>query len=106
MYKTVSAIIDIAPNNHNTADVMLHCILTNCYSSVMVGLSEELKIRGKLTCGERNQQSYTYGYVTILYLQAEFQHIVCSLKIATTKMTNSAKSVVVSAATDSDNTII
>ena len=41
----------------------------------------ELLIREKLTSGELQQKSFTYGHVTELILELEFQHIVCAKKI-------------------------
>ena len=82
---------------------MLLYILGNGYSFTMPGPPEELMTRENLISRELYQKSPTYGHVTKLFLESEFQHK------ANKQMenVNSKQDIAVfSAATDSEHKII
>ena len=58
--------------------------------------------REKLTRGKSHQKSHASGHVTKLFLELEFQHLICLKKINRSKMTVFKKN---KAATDSENEV-
>ena len=91
------------PKIDNTADIMLHCIMGQSLPIHHASSPEELMTREKLILEKWHQKSPTYGHVTKLFLESEFQH----KESKQMKNKNFQQNLVVfSAATDSENLII